>query len=234
MSVRTYNLRKDGETNLSKNFKVKEFRCHDGSSEIMVSPETVKILQEVRDYFGKPVIINSAYRTPSYNKRVGGVSNSQHVVGTAVDFKIPGVPSWAIAGYLEANTSKCGIGYYATFIHLDTRGYSVKWKDSGSNVKGTFGTGDNYKLYKYREEEMDINEIKSQLLKDESFCMKVVETYFDKTKKAVAGSWSAPARKWALNEGIFTQDGEWKMPITREMGAQVMYNAHMAGEDDGK
>ena len=92
MSVKTYSLKKDGEKQLSEDFKVKEFRCKDGTDKILVSPETVKILQSVRDYFGKIVHINSAYRTPAYNKKVGGASASQHVKGTACDIRVDGVP----------------------------------------------------------------------------------------------------------------------------------------------
>ena len=64
MSVKTYSLVRDGEKQLTKDFRVREFRCKDGSDKILLSPETVKIIQSVRDYFGKPVKINSAYRTP--------------------------------------------------------------------------------------------------------------------------------------------------------------------------
>ena len=79
MSVKEYSLKRDGNQKVSADFRVREFRCKDGSDKILLSPETVKIIQSVRDYFGKPVTINSAYRTPQYNKKVGGASNSQHV-----------------------------------------------------------------------------------------------------------------------------------------------------------
>ena len=57
MSVKTYSLAKDGDTKLSENFTVREFRCKDGSDRILISPQTVKILQSVRDYFEKSVHI---------------------------------------------------------------------------------------------------------------------------------------------------------------------------------
>jgi hypothetical protein len=44
-----------------------------------------------------------------------------------------------------------GIGLYSTWVHVDSRGYRVLWKDSGTNVKGSFFIGDNYKLYKAPE-----------------------------------------------------------------------------------
>ena len=45
-------------------------------------------LQKARDYFDVGFIINSGYRTPEYNKAVGGATNSQHMYGEAVDFVI--------------------------------------------------------------------------------------------------------------------------------------------------
>ena len=38
-----------------------------------------------------PIIINSGYRSPQLNKRVGGVSTSNHVTGCAVDIRCYGI-----------------------------------------------------------------------------------------------------------------------------------------------
>lgn len=153
--VRTYSLARDGEKKLSEHFRVREFACHDGSDKILISDETVRILEAIRTYFGQPVTITSGYRTAAFNAspKVGGAKNSQHVKGTAADIKVKGVPSWAVAGYLEANYRSIGIGYYSTFTHIDSRGYRVLWKDYGSNTKGTFGIGNNYQQYEAREPE---------------------------------------------------------------------------------
>ena len=165
--VRTYSLRRDGNKKLSEHFRVREFACHDGSDKILISDETVAVLEKIRTYFGKPVTITSGYRTAAYNAspKVGGAKNSQHVKGTACDIKVQGVPSWAVAGYLES-FHHGGIGYYSTFTHVDSRGYRVLWKDYGSNVKGTFGIGKNYELFKAKpvpnpvqEEEMTDKEV---------------------------------------------------------------------------
>ena len=48
------------------------------------------ILDPIRDKFCAPVIITSGYRCPQVNKLVGGVNNSQHMSGCAVDFHIKG------------------------------------------------------------------------------------------------------------------------------------------------
>lgn len=46
------------------------------------------VLQPLRNAFGVPVVIGSGYRSPSVNKAVGGVSNSQHMDGMACDIHI--------------------------------------------------------------------------------------------------------------------------------------------------
>jgi hypothetical protein len=43
------------------------------------------ILQPIRDHFDKAIHIVSGYRSPGLNKKVGGASNSQHLIGQAVD-----------------------------------------------------------------------------------------------------------------------------------------------------
>ena len=53
--VKTYSLKQDGNKNLTKDFKVREFACKDGSDKILISTETVEILQAIRDYFGQPI-----------------------------------------------------------------------------------------------------------------------------------------------------------------------------------
>ena len=115
MALNVYSLERDGEKSLSKNFKVKEFRCKDGSDPIFIDSELVEILQKVRDHFGSPVIINSAYRTAAYNlsKKVGGAKFSQHQYGKAADIYIQGILITKLAEYVETlMPNKGGIGIY--------------------------------------------------------------------------------------------------------------------------
>lgn len=51
----------------------------------------VNVLQPIRDYTGKPIIINSGYRSLVLNAYVGGVKNSQHLNGKAADIVIKGL-----------------------------------------------------------------------------------------------------------------------------------------------
>ena len=62
-----------------------------------------KILEPVRNHFGKPVRINSGYRGPALNSAVGGSSKSQHCNGEAVDFEIDGLPNPDLAKWVSEN-----------------------------------------------------------------------------------------------------------------------------------
>lgn len=46
-----------------------------------------RILQPLRDAYGKPIIVTSGYRSPELNKAIGGAKNSQHMRGQAADIK---------------------------------------------------------------------------------------------------------------------------------------------------
>jgi len=62
-----------------------------------------KILEPVRAHFGKSVQINSSYRSPLVNEAVGGSKTSQHVIGQAIDFEIPGIDNKVVADWIGDN-----------------------------------------------------------------------------------------------------------------------------------
>jgi len=91
-----------------------------------ISEKLFVVLNAIREKIGKPVIVNSGYRCPTHNRRIGGSSNSQHMHGTAADIR------WADMDIDEAAkiAEECGadgIGKYATFIHVDVRGNKARW-----------------------------------------------------------------------------------------------------------
>lgn len=140
-NVKTYSKSKDGNIKLSENFSVKEFACKDGSDTIKIDLDLIPLIQRFRNYVETGVYFNSAYRTPSYNKKVGGATNSYHVKGQALD--IPFLNSYK---YLTSRDKMCaffntlgvkGIIIYPTFIHVDTR-TSKYHADNNGNYK-TFG-----------------------------------------------------------------------------------------------
>lgn len=126
--VRAYSKAKNGNIALTKNFKVREFSCRDGSDVIFVSMDLVEVLQKIRDHFGKPVTINSGYRTAAYNKKVDGADFSQHMYGMAADISVSGVKPKDVAAFAETLLPKTGgIGIYDTFTHVDVRAVKSRW-----------------------------------------------------------------------------------------------------------
>lgn len=127
--VKTYSLKVDGEMQLSPHFKVKEFRCKDGTDTILIDDNLIKILEMIREHFGKPITVNSGYRTEAYNKKCGGAPGSLHLKGMAADIVIPGVDPLDVCRFAEAKGVK-GIGWYigSGFTHVDTRTWRYYWK----------------------------------------------------------------------------------------------------------
>ena len=95
---------------------------------------TIRVLQELRTKFDKPIIINSTYRSKSYNKLVDGSKNSLHLEFNAIDFTVKDkeylrnlflqLHIWDKEYHFKflPKPGSMGIGFYENrFIHLDTR-----------------------------------------------------------------------------------------------------------------
>lgn len=133
--VKEFSLKRDGNTYISRNFKVSEFRCKDGSDKILIDVDFVRSkLQAIRDYFGAPVAVNSGYRTESYNKKVGGAKKSFHITGQAFDIVVKGHTPAEVAGYAQSLDIK-GIIQYNSFVHVDGR--ETKYWAKNNNGKVT-------------------------------------------------------------------------------------------------
>lgn len=121
MGVLEYSRQKDGELCLTKNFKVKEFACRDGSDRILVDVDFVRnYLQKIREHFGAAVTVNSAYRTAEYNRKVGGAKESYHMKGQAFDIVVKGHTPLEVARYAQSLGIR-GIIQYGSFVHVDSR-----------------------------------------------------------------------------------------------------------------
>lgn len=111
-----------------RNFKPEEF-----DEPGMMSQALVDLLDKLRDSVGMPLTINSSFREAGKNKSVGGVVDSQHLLGKAVDIAVSDgleafkVVSCAIRlGFTGIGVKRVSGG--AGFVHLDTReGLPVLW-----------------------------------------------------------------------------------------------------------
>lgn len=83
----------------------------------------VDVLNDIQRKFGKPVVVTSGYRCEALNKAVGGVPNSQHMLGEAVDFYMPTVPLLRVFGYVLDNVEFDQAIMYRRkhIIHLSVR-----------------------------------------------------------------------------------------------------------------
>lgn len=121
---------------LTANFSKQEFECADGSEmPLQVFNNVIELannLEVVRAHFGAPITINSAYRSPVYNRSIGGAANSQHLSGKAADIVISGVTPSDVADAIEflievGLMKEGGVGRYDTFTHYDIRGTKARW-----------------------------------------------------------------------------------------------------------
>lgn len=121
---------------LTANFSKSEFDSKDGAEMPSDVLENVKVvaeqLQVLRDVLNIPIKINSAYRSPSHNKKIGGVRNSQHITGKAVDIVAKGITTNYLAFkinelIIKGKMLEGGVGIYDTFVHYDIRGTKARW-----------------------------------------------------------------------------------------------------------
>ena len=121
--VKVYSLKAEGSRQITDHFRVYEFACSDGSDVVFVSQALADILENIRVHFGKPVHINSGYRTVSYNKTVSGSSStSQHCNGLAADIRVEGHTPVEVYNYAcSLLGDHGGVGIYNTFVHVDVR-----------------------------------------------------------------------------------------------------------------
>jgi len=140
--LKTYSLKRDGNTRLSAHFQVKEFKCKDGSDKIIVNMDLINLLEQLYDKLGAGAInITSGYRTPSHSVKVGGYATDQHTKGNAADItakKKDGTPfsSKDITLALEDLNHAVGIGLINKngSVHLDVRGKKC-WFDETNGEK---------------------------------------------------------------------------------------------------
>jgi len=88
-----------------------------------------KAMQEVRELLGdRTITINSWYRDPATNERVGGASQSTHIQGHAVDFVVKGIHPYDVFDRLDGWWGdRGGLASSTVFTHIDCRGWRARW-----------------------------------------------------------------------------------------------------------
>ena len=121
-------------SNYSQHFTRRELDCHCGCD---TPPHVAKnlanlalSLESLRTRLGGvPLHVNSGYRCPAYNERIGGAKESQHMLGKAADLSGKTVSPAKIAQAAEyiGAVKKGGIGRYKYFTHVDIRDGAARW-----------------------------------------------------------------------------------------------------------
>ncbi len=124
---------------LTANFTLREFECNDGTTvpEKYISNvnKLAYNLQVLRDELKKPIHINSGYRHPAYNKRIGGAKFSQHLTASASDITVRDITPKKLARTIlklikQGKMNEGGVGLYNGFVHYDIRGTKARWDNS--------------------------------------------------------------------------------------------------------
>lgn len=120
---------------LTKNFILSEFMCKDGTPVPESKIDNVKLLaknlQVIRDHIGKPLRILSGYRTPSWNKKVKGARNSEHLNAKASDLTVGELTSRQLHKIIKdlikaGKIQDGGLSLYPGFVHYDV-GRPRRW-----------------------------------------------------------------------------------------------------------
>lgn len=112
-----------------KYFKAKEFACKCGCGYADPDPRLLDTLDAIREYVGRPIIVNSGCRCQKHNDspKVGGVKGSQHVKGKAADIRCREMTAgtlWQKIRELHGMgklPKLGGLGRYDDFVHVDVR-----------------------------------------------------------------------------------------------------------------
>jgi len=115
---------------IAPHFNLSEFACP-CCQKVMLHPRLLAKLAELRKRLERPVYITSGYRCPGYNRKVGGVVNSYHLIGLAADIKVKDINLMELLEIGE-NIDFNGIGFYEkkNFLHLDVRPTKrARWRE---------------------------------------------------------------------------------------------------------
>jgi uncharacterized protein YcbK (DUF882 family) len=93
---------------------------------------TLRVVDDLRDFFGKPITILSSYRSAAYNAAIGDAApKSMHKQFRALDISVKDKTPSQVFNQLRTWRDKGkfagGLGLYPTFVHIDTRGSNATW-----------------------------------------------------------------------------------------------------------
>lgn len=108
-----------------KYFKKSEFDCKCGGKYCDGAPAVMKqklltVADRVREHFGTAVIVSSGLRCSTHNTNVGGVANSRHLDGRAMDFMVKGKTAKEVLTYVQEQPEiRYAYAIDSNYLHMD-------------------------------------------------------------------------------------------------------------------
>lgn len=97
-----------------------EFACRCGCGSSEMEEKLIKAADKVRGHFGNPMTVSSGRRCATHNARVGGVSNSRHLSGKAMDFCVRGMSASMVLTYVEKLPEiRYAYAIDSNYVHMD-------------------------------------------------------------------------------------------------------------------
>jgi hypothetical protein len=103
-----------------KYFKQSEFTCKCGCGADDMNETLIRVADRVREYFDKPIRVSSGRRCSKHNTNVGGVSNSRHLSGKAMDFSVSGKTATQVLAYVQKQPEiRYAYAIDGSYVHMD-------------------------------------------------------------------------------------------------------------------
>ena len=99
-----------------------EFRCpcgRCGGFPAEPAEKLVRLADQVREHFGAPALPSSGVRCPEHNKEVGGVWNSRHLAGKALDFRVQGRSAAEVLAFVKTLPVHYAYAIDGSYVHMD-------------------------------------------------------------------------------------------------------------------
>jgi len=128
--AKQYDVRLHDIGHLTDYFRLAEFQCSDGTPTLLLHDALVTLLDDLRSHTGRPVTVNSGFRTGAYNKKIGGAPNSKHLLGMAADITVQGYRPREVRRIIQERYNPGGLGLYDTFVHVDVFGAGRRWDET--------------------------------------------------------------------------------------------------------
>ena len=115
----------------AKHFEVSEFDCKCGCGLNNIKPELVRRLDQVREEYGQPIIINSGCRCPEWNEHEGGKPVSRHLMGRAADLRVlDSSERFQLLQICMKYFNRIGVYEYCIHVDIDYHPRGILWVDS--------------------------------------------------------------------------------------------------------